>query len=775
MVIVLLSTCMVTAREYFGVLAGTVYTTTSDEPADSVFVGLGDSLYHAYTDSAGHYRIGGIKPGTYTLSVSKKGYLPQQRYSMVINPDSRITIDFVLEPDVADLKRIVVSGTRRNITDEVVTARHSLDIHQIADQPGGNYDLQRALSTLPSFVGGFDESNDIIVIGGNNNENLFLLDGVEVFNPNHFSGPAVSGGVLSIIDPSLVRRMDFYAGAFPAKYGNKASSVLSLDLREGATDRYHYKTDIGAAGFGGTVEGPIPSGSALFTAHRSFVNLIYKFIDPELTMAPTYTSVVGKATVEPVAGHHFSLLGILSDDYTGEKGPTWDYKYNGGQQIATLRHETRFGDVALNSDAALVRQRIHVNQMDQYDVNNYRDDFIQSSLSGQSRCAFNPVPGLQVETGVRGERLFFDHERFALGDTIKRYDLETDSVAGVLGIIEPIDYDDDLSFNTGSWYLQGNADIGSHVSAAFGGRVDYYGYTKELSATPRASLTLHFPKHVDMSIAGGRHRQPPDSYLLLRDPRNKDLKSRYADHALFGITTSPGSDLKITIEGFYKRYRDLAISEASLTDDPFDWSQRFVNEGKSRTVGGDVFIEKQLKKNFWGSLSYSYAQSKWYDPRDPSRMFDADLDYRHHLSALVGYRQRYRERKWFKRLDATWWYRILKVIPLVPADESDYSIRWRFLGGRPYTPQYYDSSLHRWRIDEDTPYNSVRMTPYSRIDLHFKERIYSGRVSVITYVEALNILDHDNLFWFVYRNDTAEKIERYQMPRLVLGGVIVEY
>ena len=81
------------------------------------------------------------------------------------------------------------------------------------------------------------------------------------------------------------------------------------------------------------------------------------------------------------------------------------------------------------------------------------------------------------------------------------------------------------------------------------------------------------------------------------------------------------------MEGFYKRFRDLAISEASLTDDPFDWSQRFVNKGKSRTIGGDIFIEKQLKKHFWGSLSYSYAQSKMYDPRDQSRMFAMDLDY----------------------------------------------------------------------------------------------------------------------------------------------------
>lgn len=214
---------------------------------------------------------------------------------------------------------MVVTGTRRHVANDMVTARHSLDMYQIADQPGGNYDLQRALSTLPSFIGGFDKHNDIVVIGGNYGENLFMIDGMEVFNPNHFSGPVGSGGVMSIIDPSLVNRMNFYSGAFPARFGNKASSVLSLNLREGANDRFHLKSDIGMIGFGGTVEGPMPGGSFFLTAHRSFVNLIYKMLEDELTAAPTYTSVVGKATIEPLPDHRISFLGIHADDFSSEK------------------------------------------------------------------------------------------------------------------------------------------------------------------------------------------------------------------------------------------------------------------------------------------------------------------------------------------------------------------------------------------------------------------------------------------------------------------------
>ena len=109
--------------------------------------------------------------------------------------------------------------------------------------------------------------------------------------------------------------------------------MLSLDLRKGAGDRLHARADAGVAGFGGTIEGPVPGGAFLLTAHRSFTNLVYKLFAPEQTSAPAYSSLVGKLDFDAPADNRFSILGIYASDDSHEKGPTWDWAYRGNQQV----------------------------------------------------------------------------------------------------------------------------------------------------------------------------------------------------------------------------------------------------------------------------------------------------------------------------------------------------------------------------------------------------------------------------------------------------------
>ena len=76
--------------------------------------------------------------------------------------------------------------------------------------------------------------NDLAVRGGAPFQNLFVVDGIEVPNINHFGSQGSTGGPLSLINIQFVDETQFSAGGFGARYGDRTNSVTSLTLREGS-------------------------------------------------------------------------------------------------------------------------------------------------------------------------------------------------------------------------------------------------------------------------------------------------------------------------------------------------------------------------------------------------------------------------------------------------------------------------------------------------------------------------------------------------------------
>ena len=137
--------------------------------------------------------------------------------------------------------------------------------------------------------------NEIIVRGGNYGENLFVMDGIEIPNPNHFAAQGIGGGPISLLRAEFIRDVSFIAGAFPARYGDKASSVMDISLRRGNRERLLTNLDMGMAGIGFMAEGPVgEKGSFLFSARKSYLDLIISSFG--MTAVPRYYNLQSKVT-----------------------------------------------------------------------------------------------------------------------------------------------------------------------------------------------------------------------------------------------------------------------------------------------------------------------------------------------------------------------------------------------------------------------------------------------------------------------------------------------
>ncbi|MCP9610842.1 TonB-dependent receptor [Coprobacter tertius] len=182
------------------------------------------------------------------------------------------TLSWQLQPN-AQLKEVVV--TDKKITDLIFSAQPgklTLSPALVNKLPamGGETDLLKTLQLLPGVNGGTEGTAGLLVRGGNIDENLYLIDGTPIYNPNHMMG------FFSTFNADAIKNVDFYKGSFPARYGERLSSVTDIRLKDGNSQEYHGNVSVGLISAKANIEGPIVKDKTFFilSARRTYLDLI---------------------------------------------------------------------------------------------------------------------------------------------------------------------------------------------------------------------------------------------------------------------------------------------------------------------------------------------------------------------------------------------------------------------------------------------------------------------------------------------------------------------
>lgn len=122
------------------------------------------------------------------------------------------------------IETVVITGKNRKING--ATAVSPVLLRRI---PGGNAGVENLIKTLPGVYSNNELSTSYAVRGGNYDENLVYVNEIEVYRPFLIRSGQQEG--LSFTNTDLVQNIDFYAGGFQAKYGDKLSSVLDIAYR----------------------------------------------------------------------------------------------------------------------------------------------------------------------------------------------------------------------------------------------------------------------------------------------------------------------------------------------------------------------------------------------------------------------------------------------------------------------------------------------------------------------------------------------------------------
>ncbi len=767
-----------------GSIAGKVVDKRTGEPIGGANVLVQGTELGAATTLDGKYTVDGVEPGSYNVRFSVIGYKTIIENRVVVRPGKPTYLNVALEESFIKGEEVIVKPSFFEKTKDAVVSSKSMDFEEIITQPGGAWDVQRSVQALPAVVGATDQYNEIIVRGGNYGENLFILDNVEIGNPNHFSVPGSGGGPITMINTDFVENIDFYAGAFPAKYGDKASSVLDVRFREGADDALHYKFDVGMAGYGGTLEGPIGNGNFMLTGHRSFMSLIAGSFG--LTAIPNYYSIQGKATYNLSSKQKLSLLGVYGRDwiYLGSEGDDSYAEAEESVQDEDIDMKTRQYAFGANLRSAFGKgfsvitfSRTEgiweLTMTDTLEEETYHYNTTEAENAAKLDITLFPFDRGEITIGGYLKNLELDYDLWSKPETLFIYDPETGEILDTTDYIyQWVSRETENSFKYGG-YLQYKHGLGRFTLTG-GLRYDYFKFTGNGYLSPRAGVTFALGKNTELNLAYGRHYQSPSWQELVSDTLSHSLESKYTDQIVVGIDHLFAEDVKGTVEGYYKLYNDVPVESSLTTPDPNDQIDAFVNAGKGYAYGIEFFLQKKVQKDLWGTLSYSYSIAKANDPRYPDKEFSWDFDYRNVFTSVVGYRKEYKNYDWYKDLSEKWWYRALGFVPLIPADESEYSFRYRYTGGKPYTPMTYHPEWRKWTLDETQEMNSARQTPYQTFDLHLQQRWYYNKWSLLVYWEIDNLFNNPNVWDYTYNSD-GTKSTVYQRARMIVGGVVVEF
>lgn len=134
----------------------------------------------------------------------------------------------------------------------------------------GSPDLIKALQMLPGVSDGSELSSGLYVRGGDGSDNLYLLDGVPMYQISHMAG------LFSSFNTDVIDDADFYKGGFPARFGGRLSSVVDVGVREGNFKEWHGNASLGLIDGHIQVEGPLIPGktSINFGVRRTWTDIV---------------------------------------------------------------------------------------------------------------------------------------------------------------------------------------------------------------------------------------------------------------------------------------------------------------------------------------------------------------------------------------------------------------------------------------------------------------------------------------------------------------------
>jgi len=241
-----------------------------------------------------------------------------------LSPNEDYEFNPVMNTTVEQISEVVILGRENKRVEGVTT----ISPETIRKMVGANAGVENLLKSLPGVNGNDELSTQYAVRGGNYDENLVYVNEIEVYRPFLIRSGQQEG--LSFVNSDLTSNVEFSAGGFQAKYGDKLSSVLDITYRKPVD--FGASIDASLLGASGSVEGISKNGrfSGILGIRYRDNSLFVQAKETETNYRPKFADVQTYLSYKLSNKFEISFLGNVSIN---------EYNYR------PLTRQTNFGTI----------------------------------------------------------------------------------------------------------------------------------------------------------------------------------------------------------------------------------------------------------------------------------------------------------------------------------------------------------------------------------------------------------------------------------------------
>ncbi|MBI1936736.1 MAG: TonB-dependent receptor [Ignavibacteriales bacterium] len=738
-----------------GKISGVVTDQGTKQPLIGANVIVLNNLLGASTNNDGKFLIPDIAPGSYSIEFRFIGYQSIVQTDVIVKPDRVTFISAEMQESAIEVDGVTVTDSYFNKDETQPISAVSFNYEEIRRAPGSAGDLSRILNAVPGVNQQTDQFNNLLVRGGSPVENGFYLDNIPIPNINHFPVLGAAGGAIGILNNDFISGVNFYTGGFSSIYGDRLSSVMDISYRDGNKTSTDFQLDFNLAGFGGQAEGPIfgDKGSWMISAKRSYLDLIQDAIQTE-GESPRFGDVQGKFTYDINNQNKITALFIYAPSSREDHKEDAEKK---GWEYYTTNWEALQNTIGLNwrslwSQNGYSNTSISFNQTtgDSEERFIQSDNIMTTNSYTERNITLRNINFLKldkyhkIDFGVEIKSQLNDYDYYFAADTNNA------------GEFVP-ELKQNYSFNTSQISAFGNFiwQPLEKLTTVIGLRADQYNYNESFSLAPRISLSWKFSERLSVSASGGIFYQAVPQFLISQNPANSSLKNLKTSHYILGMEYMLTPDTKFSLEVYSKEYENFPMSSVYPYLFIMDQGTNYLgfrnlglleSTGKSYSRGIDMLIQKKLAEDFYGLISASYFRSRYKDYNGIWR--DRQFDNKFLFSVIGGYK---------------------------PNDIWEFSVRWNYSYGTPYTPFDMEKSRElNTGIYNLNKINEERAPDYHSLNLRVDRRFNFQSSSIVAYISIWNIYNRKNVALYTW--DYLKKDVRavYQWSLLPIIGLEYE-
>lgn len=770
---VLVLACVPTvARGQMHRVSGIVRDASTDERLPYVNVAVKGLTVGTSTNDQGEFTLA-LKPGTYEFLLNLVGYRTETRKIVVGASDQALIIR--LTPTDILLQEVTVYSSASSQVRQTDVSALALQGQRLVETTSVIPDVFRSIQTLPGISSNNEFSAKFNVRGGTSDENLVLVNGAQVYEPFHVKeAPNASIGIFNI---DLMRKVTLVTGGFSARYGDRMSSVMDIEYRDGSRERLQGAASLSMIGVDAFLEGPVGSrGSFIVGARKSYVEYAMSFLNVDDAVHPSFYDVQGvlSYSLSPSDKLQFEFIHagdrFTFDPTTTTSGPaSYSGTYKGKSALfresgssyedENARYVSNLFDIQSThvvSSGTLLRSELSLYEQIEkeysYNTNNFSRD-IQSTtsyfyrstreqvysnnltvrtLEAKSAAAIQWTPYYETNLGVSYQTILFNQnlmDRRTINERSNTVQYpDTTSTMRIEDAVDAADEQIDAKSFKVAVFAENVFQLSERLLLNAGGRIDYFGINRDFNLSPRLNVAYRLFEQTTVRAAWGFYYQSPIyrqlAYSFASDTNTKAQKSIHtivgAEHTIL-FDDGGSKTLTVKLEAFYKQYENL-ISSARTSSGRITYSRR--NDATGSARGVDVYLALSLPR-FIGWVSYGLLNAREDLLADKIGEYPRFTDQRHTLSFVTDW-----------DLGSGW----------------SNNLRIQYGSGYAYTPSIaqYNASAKRWDWVQG-PKNSGTLRPYRCVEIRATKEFHVFDLSASAFLDISNALDFKNVQSYRYR------------------------